>query len=136
MLGVPLLEHKNSSLVCGFVVSWFLDFLVSKFYGFLVFGFLVSKFQGFTKFPFYAFRKILLSYPSSSRFYQTGLRDFRSQSFSTSIQLDSLNFEIWKTDNFKNVPDMFLIISRYPGASKDNNIWFWGSGTRHKIPKS
>ena len=127
----------------GFLVSKFLGFLVSKFLGFEVSWFRnlsVTTFQRLTKCPFHVFWRILIPYPNFQQFIWrivgicSGACLFQYFHF-----LEIPKLEIYDKSISETYLGIFLDCLRYPGVSgvsKDTHKWFWGSGTRPKIPKS
>ena len=56
--------------------------------------------------------------------------------FSTLSNMDVRNVDIYKIIFVETVPEIFLILFRYPGVLKDKHNWLGEPGTRPKIPKS
>ena len=142
------------SCFLGCLVSWLLGFgflgfkdfgfLVSKNFGFLVskiIGFLVSRILGFKVSKIYrisrsCFLEEIDIMSKISKNLKTDVHNCCMPVFSETVIWDSQFFEIYKQNVFKQCSRIFLDLFKYPGVSKNKNKWFWGSGTRSKIPKS
>ena len=124
----------------GFLVSWFQSCLVSKFLRFMLSWFqhfLISLFLGFKVSKIYqisvsCFQEAIVPISQIFRFCETD----RRPSFPSFKSADLQNSEASKKHMFQQRFWVFLDCLSYPGVSKDNNCWFWGSWTRPKIQKS
>ena len=131
LFGVWLFGFKDSWFL-GFLVSWFQSFLVSWFQRFNIPSMLLKD---ITTFPCHVFDRHW-SHIQDFQDFRRILIIFGASLFKT-CNIWVSNISKFRTHNiFERLGDVFLILFRCPGVSKDKKSWFWEGRTRSKVPKS